>query len=453
MSPKITLTAFLTLFFIQTTYSQWQPNGIGLLPDTQRVASIDILNENVVWGISFYDRTPAPVPSDLIPHVFRTINSGYSWEVQPILEAQGRICQDVFVVNDSTAWITTNGLTSDSLRGLFKTIDGGKTWEEKFDNPAGGGMIHFFDDNNGIAIHEQFIAFTFDGGEVWDDVSPQNSLPFNNLESVFYTAANNALAIQGDTLWFGTTHGRVFRSLNRGFDWEVFSTPFEMENVILSTSFRNASEGMIISYAQFNQDAISFMDSTRIALTYDGGETWELADTLFNFKLSCATGIPDSDTGSQFIGATNGLSTITSDSAKTWQNFSFRPYNAIEFFNSELGWVGNSQVSEDNPAIMYKWEGVISSNKNIDRSTIDIQIFPNPFSSNFQFEMSELDFQKYHKNNISIEIYNILGKTILEQKIINSKTDINFPNTANGIYFYFLKTEHSFLSSGRLMKN
>ena len=451
MSPKITLTVFLTLLFIQTTYSQWQPHGIGLLPDTQRVASIDILNEDVVWGVSFYDRTPAPVPSDLIPHVFHTTNSGYSWDVQPIIEAKGRICQDIFVVDDSTAWITTNGLTSDSLRGLFKTTDGGKSWEEKFDNPAGGGMIHFFDEDNGIAIHEQFIAFTFDSGENWDDVSPQNSLPFDPAESVFYTAANNAIAIHGDTLWFGTTHGRVFRSTNRGFNWEAFSTPFEMENVIQSIAFQNAMEGIIISYAKLNQDAISFMDSTRVALTYDGGETWEIADTLLNFKLSCVTDVPDSH--SQFLGVTNGLSTITTDSAKTWQNFSFRPYNAVDFFSSELGWVGNSQVSIDHPAIIYKWEGVVSSNKNVNTTaSLDVQIFPNPFSNSFQFEMSLFDFQKYQKENISLEIFDVLGKKVLEQKITNTQTPINFPNTADGIYFYFLKTQNNFLSSGRLMK-
>ncbi len=450
MSPKITLIFTLTLFLFQTTYSQWQPHGIGLLPDTQRVASIDILNEDVVWGVSFYDRTPAPVPSDLVPHVFRTTNSGYTWEVQPIMEAQGRICQDIFVVDDSTAWITTNGLTSDSLRGLFKTIDGGKTWEEKFDNPAGGGIIHFFDENEGIAIHENFIAFTFDGGENWDDVSPQNSLPFQALESVFYTAANNAIAIQGDSLWFGTTHGRVFRSTNRGGNWEAISTPFEMENVIQSIAFQNAQEGMIISYAKFDQDAISFMDSTRIALTYDGGETWELADTLMNFKLSCITDIPESDF--KFLGVTNGLSTITSDSAQTWEHFSYRPYNAVDFFNSELGWVGNSQVSEDYPAIMYKWEGVVSSNKNVKRENLDVQIFPNPFTHSFQFEMSQSDFDKYQKENITISFYDVLGKNILEQKITTSKSEINFPNTANGIYFYFLKTPTEFLASGRLMK-
>lgn len=450
MYPKLALTVTLSLLFFQTIYSQWQPHGIGLLPDTQRVASIDILSEDVVWGVSFYDRVPAPVPSDHVPYVFRTKNSGYTWEVQTIDIAQGRICQDIFVVNDSTAWITSNGLTSDSLRGLFKTTDGGENWEEKFNGPAGGGMIHFFDDTSGLAIHENFVALTFDGGENWENPSPLNSLPFDQFESVFYTAANNAFTIQGDSIWFGSTLGRIFRSTDRGVSWEVFSTPFEMENVILSTAFRNASEGMIISYAKFEQDAISFMDSTRVALTFDGGETWEETDTLFNFKVSCVAGIPGSV--SKFLGATNGLATITEDTAQTWQHFSYRPYNAVEFINSEFGWVGNSQTSINHPAIIYKWEGVVSHNNDITNNKVDIRVFPNPFSNVIQFEMSLMDFEKYRKEGISLEVYDVLGKLIKTDKIVNPKTQISFPEISNGVYFYVFKNQNTYLSNGRLIK-
>jgi len=451
MYPKLVVTFLLTFFILQVSIAQWQPKGLDLLPDTQRVASISIHSESVVWGVAFYDKTTAPVPSDLIPYVFRTVDGGDEWEVQEIAEAQGRICQDIFAMNDSVAWITTNGLTSDSLRGVFKTIDGGKTWEEKLDGVAGGGMIHFFDDTNGIAIHERFYAHTFDGGESWDGgASPLNALPFDVGESVFYTAANNAFTTIGDTIWFGTTHGRIFRSLNRGFDWDVFSTPFEMENVIQSTAFRNASEGMIVSYARLFQDAIVFEENTVVALTFDGGETWEMADTLFDFKVSCVTGVPD--TAHKFLGATNGLSSISAEEGQEWEHFSFRPYNAVEFFSSELGWVGNSQTSEENRAIMYKWEGIVSSNENIAVPNIDLKVFPNPFTQSFNIELSYFDFLKYKNEDLVVEAFDILGKKILTQNILNQKTEITFPSVADGIYFYTIKTSQQILSSGKMLK-
>ncbi len=448
MYPKYLLFSFLSIFSSNLVQAQWQPSGIDLLPDTQRVASISILNEEVVWGISYYDRIPAPVPSSTIPWVFRTNNSGEDWEVYPILEAEGRICQDIFVINDSTAWITTNGLTADSLRGLFKTTDGGQSWTEKFDGAAGGGFIHFFDDTSGIAIHDQFMAHTIDGGENWENLSPIE-LPLGFSETAFYTAANNALAAVGDTIWFGTTRGQVLRSHNRGIDWEVLETPFENEDVIVSTAFRNAQEGMIISYATLIQDVISFTDSTKIALTFDGGDTWELADTLFDFKVSCITAIPGSEY--KFLGATNGLSTITTDTAQTWQHFSYRPYNAVEFFNSELGWVGNSQTSADFPAIMYKWEGVVSSNNSIAKTDFKVNIFPNPFSESFQFEMNIIDFEKYRMDNLTLEIFDLLGKKIIRRELVTAQSNIQFPSISNGMYFYILKTKNEILSNGNLI--
>ncbi|MEM6966432.1 MAG: T9SS type A sorting domain-containing protein [Bacteroidota bacterium] len=423
---------------------------MNLLPDTQRVASIDVFSENVVWGVAFYDKTPAPVPSDLVPYVVRTTNGGDEWEAHPIEEVQGRICQDIFVVDDHTAWITTNGLTADSLRGLFKTTDGGVTWVEKFDSPAGGGMIHFFDDSIGIAIHETFMAYTFDAGDTWDDVSSMNNLPFNFMERIFYTAANNAFAVVGDTIWFGTTQGRIFRSLNRGFDWEAIDTPFESNEIIISTAFRNATDGIAISYAQMDQDAISFMDDTKVAVTYDGGVTWELSDTISNFKVSCITGVPGNN--SQFLGATNGLSTLTTDSTQTWQNFSFRPYNAVEFLNDELGWVGNSQTSEDHPAVMYKWEGIISSNKDLVKSDLEVKVFPNPFSQSFILQLNVVDFQKLHGENLILEIYDLLGKRILEREIHNSQVEILFPkNESNGMYFLNIKNQNEVVSISKLI--
>ncbi len=448
MYPKSLLTFLFSIFFITILHAQWQPSGLDLLPDTQRVASISVLNEDVVWGISYYDRTPAPVPSSTIPWVFRTIDNGEEWEVYPIIEAEGRICQDIFGINDSTAWITTNGLTSDSLRGLFKTTDSGKSWTEKFDGAAGGGFIHFFDDTSGIAIHDHFMTHTIDGGENWQNLSPFE-LPLGISETSFYTAANNALAIAGDTLWFGTTRGHVLRSSDRGINWNVLETPFENNDVIASTAFRNAQEGMIISYATLFQDLILFSDSTKIALTFDGGDTWELADTLFDFKVNCMTAIPGSEY--KFLGATNGLSTISTDTAQTWQHFSYRPYNAVEFFTSELGWVGNSQTSVDFPAIMYKWEGIVSSNNSIVKNEVKINIFPNPFSESFQFEMNIIDFEKYQKDDLILDVFDILGKKIMSENLISAQSNIQFPSTPNGVYFYSLKTKNSILSNGNLM--
>lgn len=445
---------FLKTFFIialvsfsQSINAQWQPFAENMLADSQRVASISITDENTVWAVAYYDKTPAPVPSSIIPSVLLTKNGGYTWKSHDITEAQGRITQDIHSIDANTAWITTNGLTSNT-QTLFKTTDGGQTWEAKFDDTSAGGLVHFFDDDDGILIHGRFMSTTNDGGETWNPTSI-STLPFEGNEDIFYRAGNNALANQGDTLWFGTTFGRVFRSPDRGVTWEVFETSLEDNDVIVSTAFRNDQEGILISYSKLFGDSIVFEENTQISLTFDGGETWEMTDTIFDFKINCMTVVPEEKI--TFMGATNGLSSLSNDTTSTWEYISFRPYNAIQFFNAELGWVGSGETSESNPAAMYRWQGIVSDVNDVLEETIGVQISPNPFKDVFQIEITPKDFQKHQKDNLEFMVFDILGKVVFSQQINSEKEIISFA-APQGTYIYTLKSNKGILNSGKLIK-
>ena len=441
------ILAFLCFTKIINAQSRWVPSAENILPDSQRVASISVPDEFTVWAVSYYDKTPAPVPSDIIPRVLMTKNGGFTWMTSEITEAQGKITQDIFSFDDNTAWVTTNGLSA-GTQSLLKTTDGGFTWEEKLATTSAGGLVHFFDANDGIVIHGKFISITNDGGETWTPISIFN-IPFEGSEDVFYRAGNNALACQGDTLWFGTTFGRVFRSNDRGLTWEAFDTPLEDNDIIVSTAFRNDQEGILISYSKLEGDSIVFEENTKIALTFDGGETWEMSDTIFNFKINCMTVVPEESI--TFMGATNGLSSFSKDTTTTWENISFRPYNAVEFYGSELGWVGSGETSEDHPAAMYKWEGVITNVNNVLIETIDVQISPNPFNRQFQWEINSKDFQKYQNENLEFVVFDILGQKTFSQQINYEKEIISF-SAPPGSYFYKIQSNQGILDSGKLIK-
>lgn len=435
------------VFTAQIINAQWRPSAENILPDSQRIASISVIDEITVWAVAYYDKTPAPVPADIIPKVLLTKNGGYTWMSNDIMEAQGRITQDIFSIDDNTAWITTTGL-SEGTQSLFKTSDGGLTWVEKLAAPSAGGLVHFFDANDGIIIHGNFMSTTTDGGETWNPI-PISSLPFIGSEDIFYRAGNNALANQDNTLWFGTTFGRIFRSNDRGLTWEAFDTPLEDDDVIISTAFRNEQEGILISYSKLDGDSTIFGENTQISLTFDGGETWEMTDTIFDFKINCITVIPDEDI--TFMGATNGLSSFSKDTTNTWENISFRPYNAIEFFTSELGWVGSGQTSESYPAAMYKWDGVVTDVDDVLVETIGVQISPNPFINQFEVTIATKDFQEYQNRNLEFVVIDILGKNIFSQQINYKKENILF-DAPQGAYFYFIKSENGILNTGKLVR-
>ena len=101
--------------------------------------------------------------------------------------------------------------------------------------------------------------------------------------------------------------------------------------------------------------------------------------------------------------------------------------------------------------MIYKWEGVVSSNHSIVLTDLEINISPNPFSESFQFEMKLIDFEKHQMDNLTLEIFDILGEKIITKKLITAQLDVLFPSISNGVYFYILKTKNQMLANGKLM--
>jgi polyhydroxybutyrate depolymerase len=83
----------------------------------------------------------------------------------------------------------------------------------------------------------------------------------------------------------------------------------------------------------------------------------------------------------------------------------------------------------------------------IDENPVDeisFSIFPNPSNGVFTLEL---------KNNThaDIKIVDVLGETIFEEKITDSKTVINLNNKPSGIYFYQIKQQLNIIGNGKLI--
>lgn len=65
----------------------------------------------------------------------------------------------------------------------------------------------------------------------------------------------------------------------------------------------------------------------------------------------------------------------------------------------------------------------------------DISIYPNP-TNNF-VTLSGVE------GSATIELYNVLGKIVLSQKITKDKTEIDLSKETNGVYFIKIITENN----------
>lgn len=92
---------------------------------------------------------------------------------------------------------------------------------------------------------------------------------------------------------------------------------------------------------------------------------------------------------------------------------------------------------------------LISSTENVKSNKLDYIIYPNPFDSHITVKLNS----SLNKNKI-IEIYDFLGRLILNQSLHGNEKFIDLSNLSNGTYYYTIKyfENNLNLKSGILIK-
>ena len=95
--------------------------------------------------------------------------------------------------------------------------------------------------------------------------------------------------VSGDTIWFGTSAGRIIRSTNRGQEWQYFSS----RHAVVDAMAFSKGRGLGISFG----NAFSGSYSNKMTLTTNGGETWSTptAPSFGNQAVFDAAFVPQSD--------------------------------------------------------------------------------------------------------------------------------------------------------------
>ena len=78
-----------------------------------------------------------------------------------------------------------------------------------------------------------------------------------------------------------------------------------------------------------------------------------------------------------------------------------------------------------------------------------IKFYPNPATS-----VINLDFQKGYDKSYSFQIYNFIGKMVLDLKNVSSHTTINVEDFYRGIYIFQLRDKNgAIVESGKFQVN
>ncbi len=328
--------------------------------DTQNIFAVG----SIIKGLSIYDRTGL---------IFRTINGGQTWQKQIYDSLYG--FNSITFVNDSIGWISGTG-------SLLKTDDKGITWKiVVLDSVQPDGRVQFINDNVGWIGG---TLKTMDGGKNWEPqvipITSINSFDFINSEMGWVVASSNG-------------NNNILKTTDGGNSWVPCSTTPSGYN--FSIQFVTENIGWISGFDFLNRTSL-------ILKSTDGGYTW-------NEQQS-----PCKNEG--------GLSNIF-------------------FINESTGWsIGNGIIKTIDGG------GVVSikNDNNISNNLPDkiklFQNYPNPFNPS-----TIIKYYLPKSGLVSLRVYDVLGRvinTLVNKFQREGEYEVRWEtnNLPSGIYFYQLKT-------------
>jgi photosystem II stability/assembly factor-like uncharacterized protein len=223
-------------------------------------------------------------------------NFGKDWKV--LKSPTPRSLFSVFFVSDTTGWICGE------LGTLYKTEDGGETWEKEDSGTAEQHLmiIKFINENKGWAVGTRgMVITTDDGGKSWARMPFSEDVTFNDL-----CFLNNVLG------WFATEFDFVYNTEDGGQNMTA-QTQKGIGN-LFGVYFRDANKGVAVGA------------EGEILYTEDGGKKWKPAENDQNNKKTLMKVVLFKNNRGIAIGL-DGTILLTKDGGQTWQENKTANYN------------------------------------------------------------------------------------------------------------------------------
>lgn len=347
------------LYGIPSKAQKWTPKEAGLLPAGYAIYGVSVVDEHTAWAVANVDTVTyaPPIPPDHVIKVLKTTDGGQSWSVYDVEESLGRLSWDVQGLDGNTAWLTTQDYGTGLGRVLYKTGDGGETWEQKLFHRAAGVFVKPLSEQHIYCQNGRFAAWTQDGGDNWvfDTLTAYAPDEFNIL-----TSGSNMAAAIGDTVWVGTNKGRVCRATNYGQHIEMFDTGQGEDAEIYTIAFSGHLNGMLQTWKPDG--------SVQLLTSADGGATWQLTAAQppangLTYNISAVPGLRG-----VFVLISDGYSTSMSNTVNSFYTTDFGESlvplpafsgtsNSIALSSLRTGWAAVGVIEDEATPTFYQWDG------------------------------------------------------------------------------------------------
>ncbi len=311
------------------------------------VVEIDPHNDNVIWVGSGENNSQRSVGFG--DGVYKSTDGGGSWRNMGLPDSEHISMIRVHPNDSNTVFVAAQGplWNSGGERGLYKTTDGGETWERILDIDEHTGINEFVidADNPDVIVATSYqrqrrvwtlinggpgggIHKTTDGGKTWRKLA--GGLPAGDLGRIGLTAAPSSPGMLYAIVEADEKGRGVYRSTNFGESWE--------KRASRNTSSAQYYNELFVD--PLNSDRVYSVD-TFSAKSEDGGKTWEQLSFVNRHVDDHAIWIDPNNTAHIYIGGDGGIYESW-DRGQTWRHmrnlpvaqfYRATPDNDVPFYN------------------------------------------------------------------------------------------------------------------------
>ncbi len=352
---RTVLLAATAFFLSLTTSAQWLEQDHGFTNDTVGFYEISIPDKNTAWSVC-YDGWIGLLSGRPMLDFIRTTDAGATWSRGKLGNDYTLRASNISAIDGQEAWVAMHKIgpvpgnyygSFGKGGGVFHTEDGGLTWEhtnpgELFDNNSVPRFVHFKDKNHGIAVGDPNggyfeIYITNNKGKKWKRVAQEN-IPAANPNEIAWISGYYVI---GNTVWFGTDQGRMYKSEDFGKTWTVLTVDPIPGTYVHEIAFLDDG---LTGIAHLRGRGRTFVFSTT-----DGGLTWTNYFQPANWKNSRVTAVPGTNAFVSTAIHGNPLfrgSAVSYDAGQTWTEIENQSSKAAcRFFDANTGYAGGLYVT------------------------------------------------------------------------------------------------------------
>lgn len=309
----------------------------------QSFRGLDAVDRDTVWigGGS----TTAGGPGE----VWRTTDGGATWQDVSPPDTGGLMFRDVEARSAEVALVLAIGPGEASR--IYRTTDGGQTWTETFRNHEETAFYNCMDfyagGRRGLAVSDPVddkfrIIGTRDSGRSWH-VLRTTGMPDSTGEFNF-SASGDCLVISGRRAYFGSggADARIFSSTDLGLTWRAADSTIPAGEAagVFGLAFRDSRHGLAVGgdfLAPADQDETD--DAHDVSAYTAGGQAWTNGGDLEHLGEDAAW-LPGTRRTFLTVGESGDVagSSVSHDGGRSWRVFDAVGFHTLDCTDDGACW-------------------------------------------------------------------------------------------------------------------